>query len=96
MAEQARTLTLDGVQYAVDQFSPGVQQAVEIYNGFAADLQKEQLAVLKTQSAMQSVGNQISGAVKKELDEKKAAAEAAAAAPAEGEISMNANPAAAV
>ena len=93
MAEAARTITLDGVQYAVEQFSPGVQQAVDIYNSFAADLQKAQLEVLKTQSAMQSVGQQISAAVQKELAEKKAAAETAAA---EGEIKMNANPDAAV
>jgi hypothetical protein len=77
MAEQARTITLDGVQYAVDQFTPGVQQAVDIYNSFAADLQKAQLEVLKTQSAMQTVGAQITAAVKKELEEKKSAAEAA-------------------
>jgi len=92
MAEQARTITLDGVQYAVEQFSEGVQQAVGIYNSFAADLQKAQLEVLKTQSAMQAVGGQISSAVQKELAEKKAAA----GAPAEGEIALNTNPDAAV
>lgn len=83
MAEAARTITLDGVQYAVEQFSQGVQQAVDIYNSFAADLQKAQLEVLKTQSALQTVGNQISQAVQKELAEKKAAAE--------GETKMNSN-----
>jgi hypothetical protein len=82
MTEQARTITLDGISYDVAQFSEGVQQAVGIYNVFAADLQKAQLDVVKNQAAMQSVGNQISAAVKKELDEKKAAAEAAAAEPA--------------
>lgn len=78
MADQARTITLDGIQYAVDQFSPGVQQAVDIYNAFNVDLQKAQLEVLKNQSAMQAVGAQISSAVQKELAEKKAAAEAPA------------------
>lgn len=93
MADQAaRTITLDGVQYAVDQFSPGVVQAVDIYNAIQADLQKNQLEVIKCQSAMQSIGQQISAAVTKELAEKKAAAEA----PAEGSITMNANPDAAV
>lgn len=82
MAEQARTITLDGVQYAVDQFSPGVVQAVEIYNTFAADLQKSQLEVLKTQAAMQTVGAQITAAVKKELAEKQAAETTPEAAPA--------------
>jgi hypothetical protein len=72
MTEQARTITLDGVSYDVAQFTDGVQQAVAIYNTFAADLQKAQLEVVKCQSAMQSVGNQITAAVKKELDEKAA------------------------
>jgi hypothetical protein len=78
MTEQARTITLDGISYDVDQFTDAVKQAVGIYNSFAADLQKEQVAVVKTQSAMQSLGAQIAAAVRKELDDKKAAAEAAA------------------
>lgn len=73
--EPAKTITLDGISYDVAQFSEGVQQAVSIYNTFNAQLQAEQLAVLKTQSAMQGLGAQISAAVRKELDEKKAAAE---------------------
>ena len=67
MTEQARTITLDGETHQVDKFSPGVQQAVVIYNTFQADLQKEQLAVMKTQGALQTVGAQIAEAVKKEL-----------------------------
>lgn len=78
MNDQARTITLDGISYDVSQFSEGVQQAVAIYHTFSAQLQAEQLAVLKTQSAMQGLGNQISTTVRKELDEKKAAAEKAA------------------
>lgn len=84
MTEQARTLTLDGVTHDVTLFSEGVQQAVVIYNTFAADLQKAQLEVVKNQAAMQSVGAQISAAVRKELDDK-AAAEAA---PAEAEVEV--------
>lgn len=80
MTEQARTITLDGVQHDVAQFSEGVQQAVTIYNTFAADLQKAQLEVVKNQAALQSVGNQITAAVKSELAAKAEAAAAAAAA----------------
>lgn len=76
MTEQTKTLTLDGVSYEVAQFSEGVQSAVNIYNAFAADLQKSQLEVVKCQSAMQSVGQQISAAVKKELEEKATPTEA--------------------
>jgi hypothetical protein len=64
-----RTLTLDGVQHDVEKFSPAVQNAVGIYNTFNAELQKEQLAVMKTQAALQSIGAQIAEAVKKELAE---------------------------
>lgn len=78
MSDQTRTITLDGVQYDVAQFSVGVQSAIGIYNSFQADLQKEQLAVVKSQAALQSVGAQIAEAIKSEL----AAAAAAAAAPA--------------
>lgn len=76
MTEQTKTITLDGVSYDVAQFSQGVQSAIVIYNGFQADLQKEQLAAMKTQAALQSVGNQIAEAVKKELAEQAAAANA--------------------
>jgi hypothetical protein len=83
MTEQARTITLDGISYAVDQFSQGVQQAIGIYNAINAQLQTEQLAVIKSQAAMQSIGNQITEAVKKELADKAAAA-------AEGTMSADA------
>jgi len=75
--DQPRTINLDGISYDVDQFSQGVQQAVMIYNKFAGQLQDQQLEVMKTQAALQQVGNQITEAVKKELDEKKKKAEAA-------------------
>lgn len=72
MQDQARTITLDGISYDVGQFSQGVQNAITIYNGFNADLQKEQMAVMKTQAAMQTVGAQIAEAVKAELAAKQA------------------------
>ncbi len=72
MQDQARTITLDGISYDVGQFSQGVQNAIGIYNGFNADLQKEQMAVMKSQAAMQTVGAQIAEAVKAELAAKQA------------------------
>lgn len=74
MTEQARTITLDGISYDIAQFSQGVQSAVGIYNAINADLQKEQVAVVKSQAALQGIGAQIGEAVKKELAEKQAAA----------------------
>lgn len=63
------TITLDGVQHDVSTFSQGVQQAVAIYNKFNVQLQEEQLAVVKTQAALQTIGAQIGEAVKAELAE---------------------------
>lgn len=70
MQDQTRTITIDDVSYNVDQFSQGIQHAIGMYNTFAAELQQEQLAAVKTQAAMQTIGTQISEAVKKELAEK--------------------------
>lgn len=72
--EQPRTINLDGISYDIEQFSPGVQQAVVIYNKFAGQLQDQQLEVMKTQAALQQVGGQITEAVQKELEAKKSAA----------------------
>lgn len=81
-----KTITLDGISYDVAQFSDAVRQAVDVYNAFAADLQREQMAVVKTQSAMQGLGAQIAAAVRKELEEKKAAAAPSAEAEAANEV----------
>lgn len=82
MDQKTNTITLDGVTHEVSKFSEGVQQAIGIYNTFQAELQKEQLAVVKTQAALQSIAAQITAAVKKELEEaeKPAASEDGAAA----------------
>lgn len=79
--DQARSITLDGISYDVAQFSEQVQQAVNIYNAFAADLQKAQLDVIKCQAALETVGKQIAAAVKAELEKKAADAREAANAP---------------
>lgn len=75
MADQVtptQSITLDGISYALDQFTPAVQQAVGIYNAIAADLSKAQIEVVKSQAAMQHISAQISDTVKKELAEKAA------------------------
>ena len=77
--DQSKTITVDGITYDLGQFSEGVQQATGIYNAIQADLNKHQLEVIKCQAALQNIGAQISGAVKKELEDKKKAAEAPAA-----------------
>ncbi len=75
--EQNRTITVDNVEYAVAQFSQEVQQAVSIYNAISLDLQKAQLEAMKCQAALQTVGSQITQAVKAELAAKAEATPAA-------------------
>lgn len=70
---EPRNITIDGISYDVSQFSQGVQQAVAIYNSVQADLAKAQYEAIKSQAALQQIGSQISEAVQKELEEKKAA-----------------------
>jgi hypothetical protein len=74
--EQPKTINIDGQSYDVELFSQGVQQAVFIYNRFNAQLQEQQLEVMKTQAALQTVGQQITDAVKKELAEQQQSAPA--------------------
>ena len=81
-----RTITLDGISYDVAQFSQGVQSAIGVYNTYSADLQREQLAAMKTQAALQTIGAQIAEAVKKELAEKAAAAQEALSPDAADEV----------
>lgn len=78
MTTQTQTLTVDGITYAVDQFSQQVQSGVQMYSAFQADLQKAQLEVAKTQAAMAMLSGQIQEAVKAELAAKAADAKAAA------------------
>jgi hypothetical protein len=82
MDQGTPTITIDGVQHELSKFSQGIQSAVAVYNKFQADLQAAQLEVIKSNAAVQSVANQITEAVKRELEEqaaeKPAEAEAAA------------------
>ena len=70
------TLTLDGVQYEVSRFSSTVQQAVAVYNKFAAQLQDQQLEVAKTQAALAFFSSQIATTVKQELESEKSVEDA--------------------
>lgn len=65
--DQVQQITLDGETYETSTFSPAVQQAVQIHGMFQADLKKAQLDVIKNQAALQTIGNQISEAIRKEI-----------------------------
>jgi len=63
----SENITIDGVSYGTEQFSTEVKQAISIYSTISSDLQKAQLEVIKCQSAMQSIGEQVTKAIKAEL-----------------------------
>ena len=66
---KAQTITFDDKVYDVSRFSAGVQNAIGLYNQFSAELAKEQVAVVKTQAALQTLQSQLAAAVRKELIE---------------------------
>lgn len=65
-------LTLDGVQYNIDEFSHSVAQLVTIYNRFMADLQDNQLELMKTQAAISQITAQLTEQMKLELEQRNA------------------------
>lgn len=69
-----QTITVDGISYDIAQFSNEIKQAISIYNTINADLQKAHVEVVKSQAALQTIGNQIAAGVRKELEDKKTAA----------------------
>lgn len=70
MANEATTLNLDGVSYSLEDFSDAVKNTLAVFNAFAVDLQKEEVAVLKTRAAMDHVRMQLVTQVKAEVTEK--------------------------
>lgn len=66
---EAQTITFDDKVYDVSRFSASVQNAIGIYNQFNAELGREQMAVIKTQAALQTLQAQLASAVRKELVE---------------------------
>lgn len=67
---EAKTITIDGTTYDVESFSAGVQQSVSIYNAIQGDLAKAQLEAVKSQSALNFIGEKIAEAIRAELAQK--------------------------
>lgn len=82
---QTPEIILDGVSYNINNFSPTVQAMVNVRETWENDLAKEKSSVLKTESAIRALDEQLARIVQDELMAKKKAAEekqAAAAAEA--------------
>ena len=82
--EVPKTITIDGTEYPVSDFSETVQRLVAIHTEWRMDVAKERLAVAKTEAAIRGLDAELTQTVAAEL---KAKADAAAApveaAPAE-------------
>lgn len=64
MDQKSQTITVDGHTYELDSLPANIKQAVAIYNRFNNDLNEAQLAVIKCQAAVSTVGQQIAEAIK--------------------------------
>lgn len=80
--EIPQTLTVDGHEYPVAQFSETVQRLVAIHTEWRNDLQEERLKVAKTEAAMRALDAELAQTVAAEL-QAQAAREAANQATAE-------------
>lgn len=75
MTQAPTTISLDGIQYAIDQFSPQVKQLSIIRNEWAEDLRKNQLEALKAETAIKTIESQLAQLVQTELAAKAKPAE---------------------
>lgn len=80
------TLTLDGQEYPIDQFSDKVKRLVAIFRSWEAETVKERLSVAKGEAALRDLTREIEGLVKAELEAQAAPANEEAAPVAEGEV----------
>ena len=60
-------LTVDGVDYPLNSFSEQVQQLVHLHTNWRNDLQKERIAVSKTESAIRLLESELAKIVSAEL-----------------------------
>ena len=60
-------IILDGISYNVSNFSPTIQAIVNMRNRWEGDLVEERAAVLKTESAIRTLDDQLTKTVTEEL-----------------------------
>ncbi len=64
---QINTITVDGKEHAITDFSQHVQTLVGIHSKWSVELQEQRLAVAKTEAALRGLDAELSGLVAKEL-----------------------------
>lgn len=75
MTAPLTSLTIDGVQHELANLPEGIQNAAGLYQTLQRQLADAQVEALKCQLAVQSVGQQITDAVRLVLAEREAAEE---------------------
>ena len=81
------TLTIDGKEYPINQFSQNVQNLVQIHGQWRAQMQENRLALAKTEFALRALDVELAQLVAQELKDPKdeTVAEAVAETVAEAE-----------
>lgn len=72
MTSKISSITLDGVDYSVRQFSNEVIQMVEFYNRLLDDIAESQFAVHRAQAALTTAHARLNEMVQDELRQKQA------------------------
>jgi hypothetical protein len=78
MAEELKTLTIDGVEYPIADFSEKVQRLIGIHQAWEADAASKRLEVAKSEAALRDLTREILSIVKEEIEAKNAPAEVVA------------------
>lgn len=68
--EAPKSLTIDGVDYQVADFSESVQRLVQVHTFWRNDLNTERLAVAKTEAAIRNLDAELTQLVAAELKAK--------------------------
>lgn len=65
---EIKTITIDGTEHPVEKFGAQIQQLLKIRAIWDADLQKERLAVAKSETAIKTLDLEILALAQKELN----------------------------
>lgn len=63
-----QTVTIDGKEYPVSQFSQNVQQLISVHTIWRNELTKERLKVAKTENALRALDAELSQTIAQELE----------------------------
>lgn len=62
-----QTITVDGVEHQISEFSEQVQKLAAIYETWSQDLEKEKLAAAKTETALNVINKELATLVQAEM-----------------------------